>query len=279
MCSVFSLDSFDRYDFRTNVSSDNLPGFFTEEDLFTLPFEQDGVSYGAALATEIRNNTNIIFVDFTGIIDPPNRVANSKNRDLRILVTIVVVVVASVFVALGVIAYLTRFREPDDAFAPDSPVGAMIGVNTTENILLSENYEYGDDYRSPLSSATGRETKKGSPGDRSTPSGPGSDPPLQEVRGDASSPNVATTISDIGSTGDAPDRHKSGQSAGSVHSANQLTPGGANSPFDDLSPSREKVEDYLEDSEAGTNDVDSTADQSAPPPFMADFQMEIKDIE
>lgn len=253
---------------RPNVSRDDLPDFLMEVELFTLPFEQDGLSYTNALKTELRSNKNIIFVDYTGVIDPPNRVANSNNRDRRILITIVVVVVSSVLVAGGVIAYLTRSR--DDMFPEDSPVGATIGV---KNVLLSEDYS--SDYRSPMSSAIGRD-KRGSPGDRSTPSG--SDPPMREVRGDASSPNIATTISDIGSAGDAADRHKSGQSAGSTYSVNQSI-GGANSPLDDLSPTRETLEDYFEDSTTGTNDADSRADQSAPPPFTADFQMEIKDLE
>jgi hypothetical protein len=250
------------YDLRENVTEDDLPSFYSDKsDLFTFPFEQNGLAYAQALAAELRNSSHIIFMDFEGIVEPTNGVFGNK-RDTNILITIITVVLTTVCIAGGVIFYLTRVRDPDDVFAPDSPVGAMIGINTTENILVSESYD-DDEYKSPLSSTSRELAKRPSPSDGSTPTG--SDPPLREVQSDSGSPNIAATISDIGSTGDAGERYgRSSVGADSVHS---------------MHPAVAALNEEYHEDDSVMHDEESTGEQSASIPFLADFQMEIQDLE
>lgn len=136
-----------------------LPGredpYITTTDIFTIPFEQDAKTYTENLRA-ISNNSQIIFMEYTGVVtDPTTPEPPSPHKDQNIIIIVVTVVAFSLIVASAYIIYLTRMKEHDHRLAPlggdgacsdgEPPiVGAIIGVNTNDNILISESYD--DDF-------------------------------------------------------------------------------------------------------------------------------------
>ena len=135
------------------------PSFFNFQtsNLFTIPFEQDGTSYTTALQT-ISNNSFIIFLDYTGVIPdplPPPALTDPRNRNVIVIVVSVVAVV--VLAASLYIYYVIRIKEFDnrtfsgtgvngtELLGSEAPIiPAMIGVNSNEDVIVSESYD--EDY-------------------------------------------------------------------------------------------------------------------------------------
>jgi hypothetical protein len=135
------------------------PSFFNFEvsNLFTIPFEQDGTSYTTALQM-ISNNSFIIFLDYTGVVPdplPPPALNDPRNRNVIVIVISVVTVV--VLAATLYIYYVVRIKGFDNRTSSGTAVNgtelvgseapiipAVIGVNTNEDVIVSESYD--EDY-------------------------------------------------------------------------------------------------------------------------------------
>jgi hypothetical protein len=148
---------------------------FKTSDIFTIPFEEDGLTYTSLLRSTY-NNQFIIFLDYTGVVPeiiPPEPVlADPKNRNLIIvLVTVVVTVIAIASLYIYRLKQLQK-REIDTIIQQGSARSdllinnnghnelpfiippAMMGVtnhstishcNTNhENVIVSESYD--EDY-------------------------------------------------------------------------------------------------------------------------------------
>jgi hypothetical protein len=126
-------------------------------NLFTIPFEQDGLSYTTALQI-ISNNSLVIFLDYTGIVPdplPPPAITDPRNR--KVIVIVVSVVTVVVLAATLYIYYVVRIKEFDirtsigtgangtEMVGSEAPIiPAMIGVNTNDDVIVSESYD--EDY-------------------------------------------------------------------------------------------------------------------------------------
>jgi hypothetical protein len=135
------------------------PSFFNlqKSNLFTIPFEQDGLSYTTVLQTN-SNNSFVIFLDYTGVVPdplPPPAITDPRNR--KVIVIVVSVVTVVVVAASLYIYYVIRIKEFDnrtsiitgaigtEVVGSEAPIiPAMIGVNTNDDVIVSESYD--EDY-------------------------------------------------------------------------------------------------------------------------------------
>lgn len=253
-----------------NLDADQLSEFIYEwKGMFTLPFEDDSFSYLQALDKEIVNSTNWLWMDFQGVEDP------SVTR--RNLVTASSVAILVAILILAGVYLVTKFRKGDNATSgSDSPmVGAMVGVNANENILISESYD--DDYQY----ATPRNHNESSlllQSHSRFEDQYNMDPPVEVIK-DAGNKygSPATAISDVASSLEIGGKYASPSQGTNVSEGTNASM--KNSQADaDLSNQVSVNRD--EEDEVATNDEHSTAESSSgPPPFVGDFQMEVKTLE
>jgi hypothetical protein len=279
---------------------------FMESDLFTLPFELDGGTYTNDLRF-ISNNTQIIFMDYTGVVlAPPPTPSDTRARN--VLIIVVTVVALSLLLASGYIFYLTRIKEHDSAVTTGTVgggmdgeshmVGAIIGVNASDNILISESYD--DDFFDsahpngamrpealPLQEPQVNPSSEGdlNPGIPVDDTGPREfEPPFENVRGhhlgtDAGLyPTISTvplTNSDVESD-EMPGNYFSYSPMPSFRTSSM---GSQNDP--DYSPPSPLMgghgNEYGDTEEAKNVDEDDTDEPNIP--FMSGFQLEIQDLE
>jgi hypothetical protein len=136
------------------------PSFFNfaVSNLFTIPFDQDGATYTKALRST-SNNSLVIFLEYTGVVPDDETTTPVLNdpRNRNVIVIVVSVVTVAVLAASFYIYFLIRLKELDQrttsgtglngaelAGGETTVIPAIIGVNTNENVIVSESYD--EDY-------------------------------------------------------------------------------------------------------------------------------------
>lgn len=228
------------YEFQMGKDEDiHLPPFFeVGVDIFTQPFLQASAAYSSSLG-RVFPSDRLIFIEYTGVVQDPTPPSGQSDRT-AIYVSVTVVTFALVL-ASGYILYISKMRN-----AEERPiVGAVIGVSSSENIVVSESYE-GDEYLLE--------------GDE------GGEPPDPSSR----FPTLSTlpmSMSDI-----PQDPADEGQMV-------QANPSNRGSSQDDSPVPIVDREGTLTEQDSDSNREDGEDSEEGELPFMADFQLEIEDLE
>ena len=129
------------------------PGY-QPSDIFTLPFSQYPKAYTESLQTLFNTSADdfqypYIFLEDSGQVTDTSARSESDKATIAATVTVTVLVL---IVAGGYIFYVTKYKHGShSSVGSEEPiVGAVIGVNPNENIIISESYdeEFNDDYPS-----------------------------------------------------------------------------------------------------------------------------------
>jgi len=130
------------------------PGY-TKSDIFTKPFSQYPKAYTLSLQTLFNTSADdfqypFIFLEDSGLATDTSARSGSDKATIAATVTVTVLVLC---LAGGYIFYVTKYKHhshSSDGSGEEPIVGAVIGVNPNENIIISESYdeEFNDDYPS-----------------------------------------------------------------------------------------------------------------------------------
>lgn len=273
------------------------PGF-QESDIYTLPFQQDPRSYTTSLTGLFNNSATpnpgiFIFLESSGLAENPGQRSSSETTTIAVTVSMVSLVLIC---ATAYIIYLTKYKHPSEELDADrdSPiVGAVIGVNPNENIIISESYdEEFNDVIYPNGKAklladgqqdgSGDELKKPprSSSDEGGLTGSDDEPPVRDLMASPEDAAFPTLSSANMSPGDFRDTYYADSPmlsvrASSAGSEQSDLPDGmvAVSPLGGTPPRRNV-------SSGSDEERDENADEDEEPsvPFMG-FQMEIQDLE
>ncbi len=226
------------YEFKAGKDEDvHLPPFFDiQEDIFTQPFLQASAAYSSALE-RLFPSDRLVFIEYRGVVQDPTPDDQSDRTAIYVSVT---VVTFALVLASGYILYVSKMRN-----AEDRPiVGAVIGVNSSENIVVSESYD-AEDFL-----AEGEEG--GEPGDPS-----------------AQFPTLSTVPMSMSDIPDTP------ADEGQMVLLNPSHQGSSqDSPVPIVDP-----EGTLTEQGSDSNEEDGEDSEEGELPFMADFQLEIEDLE
>jgi len=292
---------------RREGAVDPYPGF-KESDLFTLPFQQYRKPYTESIAN-LFNSTGygfggpFILLQDSGVArDPAKRDPEEKNLIAATVSVVTIVLLA----ASAYIVYLTKFKHRSsdsttlEGMEGDSSpiVGAVIGVNPNENILISESYdeEYVDakgDIFSPNKSphddsdpsSDGKKALSVTDENARVGSDDGDNPPVRDLttEGDAFVTLSNANISEAEAGGMLRDND---HAHGALSSYRSTASGSQQFTYDPdnmsplgSSPATRRTPQHGSGSDTGEEMIEFEDESEEPSvPFMG-FQMEIQDLE